>query len=240
MRRPFLTAGVAGALVLAALPAMAQTTDAQFRATTLSLSAEGETLAAPDMATITLGVQSTAATASAAMQANSAKMNAVVASIRRAGLQDRDIQTSGLSLNAQYAYENNQPPRLTGYQAANTVTIRVRDLARLGPIVDGVVSAGANQINGISFGLQNSDGAEDAARQDAVKTLAARADLYARASGYRVARLVNLSENTVISAPPPMPMMALARADFSEKSTPVEGGELSVRVNVNAVYELTR
>lgn len=238
----FRAAAIAAVLGLAAAPAAyAQSaTDAAFRATTLSLSAEGETLASPDMATINIGVQSEAPTAQAAMSANSAKMNAVVAAIRAAGVAERDIQTSGLNLNPQYVYEPNQSPRLTGYQASNTVTIRLRDLARVGPVVDATVSSGANTINGITFGLQNPDAAENSAREDAVKALTAKAELYARATGYRISRLVSLSESGGYTPSPPVPMMARAVAMDAGGSTPVAGGELSVRMNVSATYELTR
>jgi uncharacterized protein YggE len=214
--------------------------DSLFRATTLNLSAYGEVKTAPDMATISLGVQSQAPTASAAMSTNADRMSRVVAALKGAGIAARDIQTSGLNLNAQYAYEDNKPPRLTGYQASNTVTVAVHDLARLGTTIDAVVGAGANQIHGISFGLSDPGKAEDEARLLAVKALQAKAQLYATATDHRVSRLVNLSEGrgNVVS-PPPMPMQAYAmRAD--KASTPVEAGELTVRVDISGLYELSR
>lgn len=229
------TVAAPAALAQAAPPAA----DSMFRATTLNLSAYGETRVAPDMATINLGVNTEAPTASAAMAANTTQMNKIFAALRRAGIADKDIQTSGLNLNAQYDYVENNPPRLRGYQATNQVTVTVRDLARLGSAVDATVTAGANQVNGISFGLNDPTAAENAAREDAVKALSAKANLYARATGYRVGRLVTLSEGGGYSAPPPMPMMAMARFDKAE-STPVAGGELKVRVDVTGLYELTR
>ena len=113
---------------------------AQFRATTLNLSAFGEVRVVPDIASITTGVVTTASTASAAMQRNRERMNAVVAALRAAGVAERDIQTSSLTLDAQYLYQENQPRRLTGYQASNLVTVTARDLSRLGATVDAVVS----------------------------------------------------------------------------------------------------
>ncbi len=170
---PFLAAALLGCAA-AAPRAHAQESDTVFRATTLSLSAFGETRIAPDQATITLGVSVQAPTAAAAMAQNRTRMNATIAALKAQGIAERDIQTSGLNLNPQYVYEQNKPQRLTGYQAANDVTITVRDLAKLGTVVDAVVAAGANQINGIAFGLANPRAAEDAARKAEVQARAAK------------------------------------------------------------------
>jgi uncharacterized protein YggE len=243
MKRFALILAASAALALpAAGPAFAQSaadSDAAFRATTLSLSAYGETRVAPDQATITLGVTTQAATAAEAMEQNRTRMAATVAALKAQRIEDRDIQTSGLNLNAQYAYEQNQPPRLTGYQASNEVTITVRDLARLGGTVDAVVRAGANQIHGIAFGLQNPRAAEDQARRAAVQALSAKAALYAEATGLRIARLVNLSEGGGYSPPPPRPLFRMAAAaPAADVETSVSPGELRVRVDVTGLYEL--
>ena len=234
-----IPAALGGAFALAAAPAMAQTADAAFRATTFSLAAHGETNVAPDMATITLGVQTDDMTAAGALKANGAKMNQVMAALRKAGLADRDIQTSNLNVNPQYVYEQNQPPKFNGYQVTNQVTVTVRDLSRVGQAVDATVGAGANTVSGISFGLQNPQVAEDAARMDAVKALQAKADLYAKATGYRIVRLVNLSEGGGYTPAPPMPMYAMAKRESAD-STQVAGGELKVRIDVTATYEVAR
>jgi uncharacterized protein YggE len=229
------TAAAPAALAQAAPPAA----EAMFRATTLNLAAYGEVKVEPDMATISLGVQTDGRTAQAAMQANAQRMTQVIDALRRAGIAAKDIQTSNLNLNPQYVYEQNQPPRLTGYQASNQVTVAVHDLARLGAAVDATVGAGANQVHGISFGLDDPTAAENAAREAAVKALAAKADLYARATGHRVLRLVSLSEGAAsYPAPPPMPAMAVQRME--KAGTPVAAGELSVRVDVTGLYELGR
>src|ERR1044071_9444506 len=130
MKTLMRTAALALAMGAAAAPAAlaqapAPAADTLFRATTLNLSAAGEVKAEPDMATITLGVTVEAPTAAGAMQANAARMNAVMAALRRGGIPAKDIQTSGLNLNPQYRYEQNQPPQLTGYQASNLVTVTV-------------------------------------------------------------------------------------------------------------------
>lgn len=232
-----VTAAAPTALAQAAPPAA----DTMFRATTLNLSAYGETKVAPDMATITLGVMTEGKTAAEAMQANAARMNAVVASLRKAGIPDKDIQTSNLNLNPQYRYQENQPPVLVGYQASNNVTVTVTDLKRLGPAVDATVNAGANQVHGISFGLSDPTGAENAAREAAVKALAAKADLYAKATGYRISRLVSLSEGGGYAPQPPMPMVAYAaKREMADAGTSISAGEMKVRIDISGLYELTR
>lgn len=234
---------LAGALLTSAaavMPAHADSADAAFRATTMSLSAQGETKVTPDMATITLGVQTDGPTAAGALSANAAQMTKVVTALKKAGIADRDIQTSNLNVNPQYVYKENQPPKLTGYQASNQVTIQVRDLAKLGQTVDATVNAGATNVGGISFGLQDPKAAEDAARLDAVKALQAKADLYARATGYKIVRLVNLGEGGGYTPAPPMPVMMRANMDKAGYSSPVSAGELNVQVSVSATYELAK
>ncbi|MBX3485781.1 SIMPL domain-containing protein [Phenylobacterium sp.] len=233
----FSAASAPAALAQAAPPVA----DTLFKATTLNLSAYGETRVAPDMATIALGVMTEGKTAAEAMQANAARMATVMASLRKAGIADKDIQTSNLNLNPQYRYQENQPPLLVGYQASNNVTITVHDLKRLGAAVDASVGAGANQVNGVAFGLDDPTAAENAAREAAVKALAAKADLYARATGHRISRLVSLSEGGGYSAPPPMPMERFAMPALAKDAgTPISGGELKVRIDVSGLYELTR
>ena len=231
------SAAAPAALAQAAPPAA----ESMFQATTLNLAAYGETKVAPDMATINLGVMTEAATAQEAMRLNAQRMTRVSAALRKAGIAAKDIQTSNLNLNPQYAYEQNQPPKLTGYQASNQVTVTVNDLTRLGSAVDATVNAGANQVNGVSFGLKDPTAAENAAREQAVRALQAKADLYARATGHRVQRLVTISEGASYAAPPPMPMaMAASFAKREMADTPVSAGEMKVRIDVTGLYELAR
>ena len=237
----------AGALMTAA-PALAQqaapanqTILVQPETPTLNLSAYGEVKAAPDMASINFGVVTEATTAAEAMAQNRTRMNEVMRALRSAGIEERFIQTSGLSLQAQYDYQQNEPPRLRGYQASNRVTVEIRDLERVGATADAVVSAGVNQIDGISFGLINPQQAEDQARMAAVQALQAKANLYANALGVRLAGIRNLSEGGGYSPQPPMfgNRMALQAMDSAE-STSVAPGELTIRVNINGVYDIVR
>ena len=244
--KTLLYAAAFAALAVAAAPAaLAQTApaaaDSLFRATTLDLSAYGEAKVQPDMATIQLGVTTEGATAAAAMAANNEQMTRVMTALRGAGIAAKDIQTSNLNLSPKYVYGQNQAPRLTGYQASNDVRITVHDLARLGPAVDATVSAGANQVNGISFGLNDPTTAENAARLEAVKALQAKAELYAKATGYRIGRLVSLSEGGGYAPAPPMPMATFAKRDMvTVSASRIEAGELKVRIDVSGFYELTR
>jgi hypothetical protein len=245
-----LASAAAAAVVLAAgaPPAMAQNvaqtavpmTQMQ-PAPSLNLSAHGEVKAAPDMATITFGVQTEAPTAEAAMRANAERMNQVMTALRRAGIAERHVQTSGLNLSAQYDYQENQPPKLRGYQAVNRVTVRIEDLTKVGSTADAVVAAGVNQIDGIGFGLKDPTRAENEARQAAVRALQEKAALYAQALGVQLGGVRTLTEGGGYSPPPPMPVMyARAAMQDSAGSSPVSGGELTVRVDINGVYDIIR
>lgn len=246
MKMLFRAAVLGALLTTSAMTAQAQVqspptaaADSMFRATTLNLAANGEVRTAPDMANINIGVMTEASSAAEAIRLNAARMTEVMASLRRAGINEREIQTSSISLNPQYVYQENLPPRLNGYQASNQVNIRVLDLARLGQAIDATVSAGANQVHGISFGLQNPRVAEDEARRKAVQALQAKAELYAQATGHRIGRLVTLSEGGGYAAPPPMPLAMARSAQFDAKEmTPVSGGEIVVRIDISGLYEL--
>lgn len=205
--------------------------------TILQVSAQGETTAKPDMATINVGVMTEAATAEAAMSQNATQMNAVIAALKRTGIAEKDIQTSNVSLNPQYQYNNNEPPKLTGYQAQNTVTVKVRNLANVGKAIDAVVKQGSNQIHGISFGIDNEDPVLDRARKDALNKAKARAELYANAVGMKVARIVSISETGGWAPPIPMPMYR-AEAMSASAAPPIAPGEMNLSVTVNVTYEL--
>lgn len=203
----------------------------------LNLSAYGEVKAAPDMATISFGVVTEAATAAEAMAQNAARMTQVMAALRRAGVEERNVQTSGLNLSAQYDYVENQPPRLRGYQANNRVTVVIDDLTKVGATADAVVAAGVNQIDGIGFGLKDPSAAENRARQLAVRALQGKAALYAQALGVELGGIRSLSEGGGYS---PRPQVMYARAEAMDMGgpTPVAAGELMVRIDITGVYDI--
>lgn len=205
-------------------------------ATTLTVVAEGRVARAPDLAEVSGGVVTTAATASAAMAENATRMSAVVAAVKKAGIADRDIQTAGISLQPQYRYADNQPPVLVGYQASNNVTLRLRKLGDAGRLLDTLVGVGANQLNGPNFRIENDDAALDEARLAAVRTARARAALYAGAAGLRIKRIVAMSESGGYQ-PGPQPMAMMARAEKAD-ATPVAPGEVALTISVTMTFEL--
>jgi uncharacterized protein YggE len=206
----------------------------------LNLSAHGEVKVAPDMATITFGVVTEAPTAQAAMADNARRMTEVFAALRRAGIEERDIQTSGLNLSAQYDYVQNESPRLRGYQASNRVTVQVMDIDATGRVADAVVAAGVNQIDGIGFGLKDPKAAEDQARVLAVRALQDKARLYAQALGVELGPIRSLNEGGGYQPQPPMPVFATARMEMADASTPVAAGQLTVRIDITGTYDIGR
>jgi uncharacterized protein YggE len=223
------------------VPAAAQTTGQVTQAITgtrLDISATGEATRVPNLAVISAGVLTRATTASAALQENSTRMDRVIAALKRAGIEDRDIQTSSISLNPEYRYPDNQSPQLVAYTASNQVTVRFRDIRNSGKVLDALVAEGANQINGPTMTIERPETALDEARSKAIANGRARADLYARALGMRVVRVVSVSETGgSYPVPPPMPYAERAMA-ASAPSTKIEPGEQKLEVNLSMVFEL--
>lgn len=232
--RQLLSLALLGCMVVS--PAFADDSDK----TTLNITAQADVKAAPDIATISSGVITVAPTADVALRENSKLMNEVFTALKKAGIDDKDMQTSGITINPQYVYEEKKSPKITGYQANNSLSIIIRDLKKIGPVLDTLVAKGSNQIDGPNFTIENSDPLLDKARAEAVAKARARANLYAKAVGMKVKRLINLSESHY-SQPVPimgrnMKMMAMA-ADASAP-TPIAAGQVNMTVNVNVVYEL--
>lgn len=227
-----------GIAALVSAPALAQA--AALTGTpvpTISVSAEGKVERAPDVADLSGGVVSVAPTAAAAMADNARAMTAVIAAVRRGGVAERDIQTAGINLAPQYRYQNDHPPVLTGYQATNTVNLRVRKLADAGRLLDALVAAGANQLSGPHFRVDAADAALDEARATAVATARQRATLYAQAAGVHIKRLLSLSESGG-EQPRPVMMMARRMTVAAAPEIPVAPGEVTLSVMVNMVFEV--
>jgi uncharacterized protein len=203
----------------------------------LDISATGEVTRVPDIAIISAGVVSRSATATGALQDAADRMQRVLTALKRAGVEDRDVQTSNISLNPEYRYVENQPPQLTGYTASNQLTIRFRDIRNSGKILDALVSQGANQINGPSLTIDKPEAALDEARARAIAAARARAELYARSLGMRIVRVVSVSESGGYAPPPPMPMYA--RAEIAQAAdTKVVPGEQKLQVTLAMTFEL--
>ena len=235
MKNAIVAALMVGAALLPSAAAAQQITQT-IAGTRLDVNATGEVTRVPDIAIITAGVVSRSATASAALQDSADRMQRVLAALKRAGVADRDIQTSNVGLNPEYRYENNQPPQLVGYTATNTVSVRFRDIRSSGKILDALVAQGANQINGPSLTLDKPEAALDEARARAVETGRARAELYARSLGLHVVRIVSVSDSGGAYAPPPPVPMMMARAE--KASTSIEPGEQKLQVNLAMTFEL--
>ena len=208
--------------------------------TLLSVSASADATRVPDVATISTGVVSQAADANAAMRANAAQMDKVMAAIRAAGIAERDIQTSGINLNPQYHYQQNKAPRITGYEARNTVSVKLRDLGKLGKIMDTLVAQGANELNGPSFEVDKPDEAYDEARRAALEKAQARAEMYAKTLGLKVRRIVSIDEGSGGFRPPVMYGGIRAVAAEAKMETQVAPGESNLSVTLNIVFELGR
>lgn len=205
----------------------------------IDISAEASVKAAPDIADISAGVVTAAPTASAALEANAKSMTAVFKALKDAGIADKDIQTSGLSVQPQYQYEERQAPKISGYQAINNVNVTLHDLKSTGKIVDTLVSQGANQINGPTFSVEKPDALLDEARTEAIVKAKKRAELYATAAGVRIKRILSISENVNAGMPPIRPMMMRAeKAMDMAASSPVSAGNVDLSVMVSVRFEL--
>lgn len=207
----------------------------------LSFSITEEIRSAPDTASIGAGVTTTAPTAVQAMRDNAEAMTRMTAALRRAGIEGRNIQTSGISLSPQYDYtpqQQGEPPRLIGYQVTNQVRVTTTDIARLGDLLDALVTAGGTNIDGPNFSVADPDAMLDTARETALRRAGERANRYARAAGYRTARLVSVSEGGGFM-PPPMPMMQ-ARMAADSVATPVQPGQVTNGITLSVQYRLER
>lgn len=231
-------------LLLAAAPAAAQTPIVSpmvpATGTVLDVVAEGRTTRVPDLATIRAGVVTQAPTAARALADNAAAMARVLGGLRRAGVAARDVATATVSLQPQYRYAENQPPAITGYQATNSVAVRFRDVGKSGAILDALVAEGANQIDGPNLSVGEPDAALDEARVDAVKRARARAEVYARAAGLTVGRIVSIVEAGQDAGGPDRPPVVYARAMAAEAKTQIAPGEKDITVSLQVRFLLDR
>ncbi len=239
--RPFAAAFTL--LAIASAPAMAQV---QERIPTLNANGEGFVMVVPDIAIVTIGVSTRDETARAALDRNNAETARVIATIRDAGIADRDIGTSGFSVSP--VYEQRPPrandsgaivelPKIVGYQVSNEVRVTVRQIGESGALLDKVVTAGANQISGIAFDVADPQAAADEALEKAIADARRKADLMAAAAGVRIVRVLDISGGGGF------PMFARAeRMDLAAAApaVPVMPGEARVQANANIVFEITQ
>lgn len=226
------------ALILSAalaLPLSGPGAAQEAKAPTIVVTATGTVEVAPDMATLTIGVTTQGDTAAAALAANSASVEAVMARLAATGVEARDMQTSNLSLYPNWSGAEGMAPTIANYVASNQVTIRIRKLDALGAILDAAVADGANTLNGLAFGLADPDPLLDEARKKAVAAARARAELLAAAAGVTLGPIVQISEGSSWSEPAPM-----YRAEVAAAPVPVAGGEVGLSATVTIQYEISR
>lgn len=230
-----LAAILAGPL-LAARPALAVDGTANPPEHTIAVSGTGRIVLSPDVADLRLGVMSTATTVKAARQAAATSMTAVIASLKKLGVDDKDIQTTILSLQPTYDYSSNtNPPRLTGYTLSNAVAVTIRDLEVVGDAIDGALAAGATTLDGVSFRVADQANAEKQARQAAMTEASAKAKTLAEAAGVTIAGVASISE-TVAPIPYPVYYGAAGAPAAKDVQTPVQPGTNEISVTVNVVY----
>lgn len=205
---------------------------------TIAVTGLGEVKAKPNMAVISSGVLTEAPSAREALAKNNTAMSAVIEALKKAGIAEEDIQTSNFSVSPQYPpYQPNQTqqPHITGYQVSNQVTVRVKNLAKLGSTLDTLVQVGANQINGISFDIDEPKSLQNDARKLAVADARAKAELYATATHVTLGRVLQISEAMSVIGPQPM---AYAVDKVAAQSVPIAAGQQTLNANVSIVFEI--
>ncbi|WP_316015919.1 SIMPL domain-containing protein [Roseobacter sp. HKCCA0434] len=206
----------------------------------ITVAGTGDVTAAPDMATITVGVSERAETAVEALQANTRAMQALFDVLDGAGIDGVDRQTSGLSLQPVYDHNNTRPgvgPEIVAYEASNMLTIRVTKLPVLGEVLDGITVAGANRINGIVFGISETEALMDEARRAAMRDAVGRATALVEEAGATLGPVVTISE-TGQSRPMPMQEMAMMGRAVADQSVPIAEGEVGLTVRVSATFAI--
>jgi uncharacterized protein len=235
MLQPTLAVAALAATLAAASPALAQDNKMP---RLISLSGNGEVRRAPDIAFVTTGVLSQGATAAEALAANTSAMNALFAALKDAGIAEKDVQTSNFMVQPRYNFQDNKAPELVGYDVSNNVTITVRKIGDLGALLDKVVQAGSNQINGIGFDVSEPSASLDQARKLATEDATRKAKIYAEAMGVTLGPVMSISEG--VSYQPPMPMARgkVMMADAAAAPVPVAAGEQRLSVDVNITWEI--
>ncbi|NRA89426.1 MAG: SIMPL domain-containing protein, partial [Rhizobiales bacterium] len=220
-------------VISVAIPAFAQS---------ISIQGKGIIISAPDIAYISIGVSSNAATARIALDKNNKAMNNIITALTKQKVESKDFQTSNFSINPRYNNnrDNNQLPEVIGYEVFNTLSITIRDLQSLGPILDQVVVSGSNRINNIRFSIANPGPLKDKARALAAKDAKRRAEIYAATLGFTLGKITRITEGRATTNPfnGNFPMMSASRMSMDKgSSTPVEAGEQAVTTSVDITWE---
>lgn len=233
LRRRALGAAFSGMIALSALasPALA---DSPSR--TITVTGQGQAYGTPDTAVISAGVQTQAKTAAQALAANAKAMNNVFSALKRLEIPDKNIQTSDFSVSPQFTqYSSTEAQKIVGYQVSNQVTVTVDGTSKVGPAIDALVAAGANQLNNISFSIHNADALLAKARTAAVADATARAQVLTGAAHVKLGPIISIEENAVENNRP-IPMMA-ARA-LAALPTPVAAGQQGIAASVSITWQI--
>jgi uncharacterized protein len=202
----------------------------------ISISGHGEVKAVPDVASIQMGVSSFAETARAALDANTLAMKNMLETLKKAGIDMRDVATSNFSVNPriQYPQDGVGAPKTVGYDVNNTVTVVVREIDKLGGVLDAAVSSGSNTVNGIAFSVSKPEVLLDEARKKAVADARRKADIYAAAGGFALGDIISVSEGGGYQ--PPQPVVTYAKAEAAAGDVPIAQGEQALAIDVNVVW----
>jgi uncharacterized protein YggE len=224
----------------AAAPAFAQ--EIKPREPVISVTGDGESSVAPDMAIVNFAVVKQAKTAREALDENNKAMNDVLAALKSGGIAERDLQTSGFSIQPQYNYPQpvdgqQQQPQLIGYQTINSITVRLRDLAKLGAVIDQSVSLGINQGGDIQFTNDKPDAVIDEARKNAVASAVKKAKTLSEAAGVKLGRILEINENVPRAMPQPV-YRATMMKEASDAAVPVQSGENNYNVSVTVTFAI--
>lgn len=237
MNRTFALAATAA--LISAAPAAAAEITISSPGPVVELTVSAETQSRPDIVNLSAGVSTRAMTADEATRTNALKMTRLVGAIRALGVKDADIQTSGFSVAPQWTYNNNAPPTFAGYEVSNTVSFKLRKVEQAGPALDALIKAGANQVGGPSFALDDPTAARAQARRSAYADAAARARDYAAMAGFSGVKLLSVEES-YSSGPVPYEKFAGRAAAPVSASTPIEPGQVDTSVTLIVKYEMVR
>lgn len=222
------------AMAMAAAPALADDAGPDRQ---MTLQGRGEVTAKPDMATVSIGVVRQAKTAREALDANTTAMQEVLASLKAQGFEDRDVQTSNFSVSPRYDYsKDGTPPKIDGYEVSNQLTVTVRDLKKLGPLLDKAVTDGSNQITGVAFSIAKPEPLADEARKLAVKDALRKARVFADAAQVTLGPISRIDEQGGYR--PPQPYAKTMRMGAEAASVPIAEGEQTVTIEVSITWEI--
>ncbi len=204
----------------------------------VSISGHGEVRVVPDLAVVSVGVTTQGQSARDALDGNTKAMKSLLETLKKAGIEDRDMATSNFSVGSRLDYGNNngQPPKVVGYDVNNMVTITVRKIDDLGELLDVAVSTGSNTINGISFSVSKPESFITEARKAAVTDARSKADTYAAAGGFKIGDILSISEGTAYQ--PPVQYRAKSSRSEASDAVPIAQGEQALSVDVSITYEI--